>query len=66
MRVAPEAIVKYLYLGIGSKISYMSYDVTPAKIMLPYILLLSGMRSALPMGVAPEAMMECLQPIIGS
>jgi hypothetical protein len=30
------------------------------------VLFLSGARSVLPMGVAPEAMMGCLQPIIGS
>jgi hypothetical protein len=43
----------------------MSGDLVPVKITLPSIHL-SGARSALPMGVAPEAIMGCLQSIIGS
>jgi hypothetical protein len=31
-----------------------------------FVTVLSGARPALPMEVAPEAMMGCLQPIIGS
>jgi hypothetical protein len=43
----------------------MSFDFIFQK-QLYLLFYLSGARLALPMGVAPENIMGCLQPIIGS
>jgi hypothetical protein len=59
MGVAPEAIVEYLYSNIGSKILACHMMLFLHKTMLPYILFLSGARSALLMGVVREAMIGC-------
>jgi hypothetical protein len=60
MVVAPEAIVKS-FLSIGSSI--LSSHI-PSFVILA--LISSGARLALPMGVAPEAIRGCLQPVIDS
>jgi hypothetical protein len=64
MRVAPEAIVEF-YSSIGSKFLRVHLESSNCiKIFLLMTSSLSGVRPALLMGVAPKAMMRCLQPII--
>jgi hypothetical protein len=60
MGVALEAIVKS-FSSIGS--NNMSSRLSSFIIL---VLILSGARLALPMGVAPEAIRGCLQPVIDS
>jgi hypothetical protein len=62
---SPRGYSRIFVFEYTIKESCISYDVIPVKTMLSYILLLSDAHSALPMGVAPVAMMGCLQPIIG-
>jgi hypothetical protein len=63
----PEAIVEFFYSSIGSKFLRVHLESsTCVEIFFLVIGFLSGARPALPMGVAPEAMMGCLQPIIDS
>jgi hypothetical protein len=56
--VAPKAIV-------GSTIFHDS-DVYSCNKMMLHDVFISGARSALSIGVAPEAMIGCSEPIIGS
>jgi hypothetical protein len=66
MGVAPEAIVEFYLFEYRLKFSLNVFAIFVLhKIFLPH-LFLSGARSTFPMGVAPEAMMGCLQLIIGS
>jgi hypothetical protein len=60
MVVAPEAIVQS-FSSIGSSI--LSFRL-PSFVTL--VLILSGARLVLLMGVAPEAIRGCLQPVIHS
>jgi hypothetical protein len=60
MVVAPEAIVKS-FSSIGSSI--LSSCLSSFIIL---VLISSGARLALPMGVSPEAIRGCLQPVIDS
>jgi hypothetical protein len=68
MGVAPEAIVKFLF-EYRLKVSLSASRIFDLRKNIFFFLMtgfLSGARPALPMGVAPEAMMGCLQPIIDS
>jgi hypothetical protein len=66
MGVAPETILEFYLFEYRLKFSCTSFVILFLyKMILPYIFL-SGARPALSMGVALEAMMGCLQPIIAS
>jgi hypothetical protein len=62
MGVAPEAIVEnFIFSSIGSNIM-CSFFIRQLEIKL--LIILSGTRSALPMVVAPKAIVECFSDIV--
>jgi hypothetical protein len=66
MGVAPKTIVELYLFEYRLQFSLNVFVISVLhKIYLPYLFLL-GARPALSMAVALEAMLGCLQPIIGS
>jgi hypothetical protein len=66
MGVAPKAIVEFYLFEYRLKVSCTSLQPCSCTKYFYLIFFLSGARLALPMGVATEAIMGCLHPIIGS
>jgi hypothetical protein len=58
MGVAPEAIVEEFFSSIGSNIVFFIFML---QLEIVLMIISSGARSALPMVVAPEAIIECFR-----
>jgi hypothetical protein len=63
MGVAPEAIVKKLCFEYRLKYSVLHHHTATRNVLM---IISSGARSALPMVVAPEAIVECFSGIVSS